>query len=72
MATRKVMEINDNGVHMVCIKETGKDLPYRVYGIKWELDANGYPRKHRNLMRKFHNMAEVVNWLGGMYYLFCE
>ena len=41
--TRKILEINENGQHLICIKDNGaKYNPYRLYTIWWD---NGTHRK---------------------------
>lgn len=40
--TRKIMEINDGGVHLVCIKYIGQRNPFRLYRVWWDY---GWHRK---------------------------
>ena len=70
MATRKIMDINEGGVHLVCIKENGKDSPYRVYKLWSALGADCFLHDHRKLMGGFKSFAEVVDWLSKLGYIF--
>ena len=69
MATRKIMDINEGGVHLVCIKENGKQKPYRVYKLWGSFEACGY-KNHRKLMGSFNSFVEVVDWLSRLGYIF--
>lgn len=34
--TRKILEINDGGVHLMCIKHCGETNPFRLYRVWWD------------------------------------
>lgn len=53
--TRKVLEINENGLHLECIKDyTSKYNPYRLYRVWWD---GGW---HRNLLVKYAEFDSVL------------
>ena len=53
--TRKVLEINENGLHLECIKDyNAKYNPYRLYRVWWD---GGW---HRKLIDKFGDFQSVV------------
>lgn len=63
--TRKVLEINDGGAHLVCIKYNGEVNPFRLYRVWWDY---GWHRKeitrYGDLTSIMHHATEYVrgNW----------
>lgn len=62
MKTRKILDICEFGVHVICIKTDEKTDPYRVYQIEW---YNG--RKHKELLAKYQNFYGVMYDLLNLY-----
>lgn len=53
--TRKILEINEDGLHVVCIKtEADKVNPYRLYKVWWN---GGW---HRKLIVKYADFNSVL------------
>lgn len=52
--TRKVMEINDGGVHLVCIKRMGEVNPFYLYRVWWD------GGEHRKLITKYADLTSVM------------
>lgn len=52
---KKIMDINEQGIHLVCIKDTdAKGNPYRLYQITYD---NGW---HRRMIAKYENFASIM------------
>lgn len=52
--TRKVMEINDGGIHLVVIKRMGDMNPFRIYHVWWN---SGW---HRKELERYGDMKSVT------------
>jgi len=53
--TVKVMEINDGGLHLVCIKNNTTDCnPYRLYKVWWD---KGW---HRKQIAKYGDFRSII------------
>ena len=53
--TRKILTINENGLHLECIKDySDKVNPYRLYRVWWDQG------NHRRLIDKFANLQSVI------------
>ena len=52
--TRKVLEINEDGIHVVCIKtEADKVNPYKLYKVWWD---QGWHRKELTRYGEFKSV----------------
>ena len=56
--TRKVLELNENGTHLMCIRTDDKINPYRVY--KKSIG-------HCNLLIKYGDLMSVIHFLRDFY-----
>lgn len=57
MRTKKVLELNDNGIIIECVKDyTQAYNPYRVYRKWWD---GGW---HRKQMERYSNIESVLCW----------
>jgi len=53
--TRKVMTINEKGLHLECIKDdSDKVNPYRLYRVWWD------QWNHRRLIAKYADMNSIL------------
>lgn len=52
--TRKIMDISDGNVRLICIKTDDKYNPYRLYKVWWD---NGY---HRKQIDKYGDLSNVM------------
>lgn len=58
MATRKVLEMNENGIHIICIKsEADQYSTYRIYRVWW---AGG---RHQKQIAKYTDFDSVLRAL---------
>ena len=55
MSSRKILDINENGKHIVCIKTDSKCNPYRIYDLYLE---NG--SQHRKLLEKYDDFDSTM------------
>lgn len=62
MKTRKILDICEFGVHVICIKTDEKTNPYRIYHIKW---YDG--RKHKKLLAKYQDFYSVMYHILSLY-----
>ena len=51
---RQVLEINENGLHIVCIKDDDKSNKYRLYKVWWEQG------KHRKQIAKYDDFESIL------------
>ena len=52
---KKVLDINEDGLHLVCIKDTdAKGNPYRLYQVYYK---DGW---HRKQLAKYENFASIM------------
>lgn len=59
MKTRKILDIKENGMHIICIKTEDKYNSYRVYSLYWK-DGS----EHRKLLNKFGDFDSVIFFVG--------
>lgn len=53
--TRKVMTINEKGLHLECIKDNSDKVnPYRLYRVWWDQG------NHRRLIAKYADMNSIL------------
>lgn len=53
--TRKVLTINENGLHLECIKDmTTNRNPYKLYKVWWDMGD------HRKLIVKYQDFESVL------------
>jgi len=53
--TRKVLSINENGIHLECIKDNAEKYnPFKLYRVWWD---GGW---HRKLIDKFADIQSVI------------
>ncbi len=58
--THKLMDINDNGKHLVCIYNTADTVnPYRLYEVYWHYSDHG-TRERRKQIAKYADMKSVL------------
>lgn len=56
--TRKVLTINENGLHLECIKHYDEATPYRLYKVWWN---GGWHRKEVIRLRSFNSVLTFVS-----------
>lgn len=54
MKQRKILEINDSGLHLICIKTDESVNPYRLYDVWYDLGT------HKKLIAKYADLASVL------------
>lgn len=61
----KVFSINGDGDLFCDVMKDKNDswTPYRIYRVWWDTDANGYPKKHRELIQRYSDLASVLCFL---------
>lgn len=62
---RKVLDINENGEHIICIKDDSTGFnPYRVYEIWWN---GGW---HRKQIAKYQDFTSVLYRITDIYNIY--
>lgn len=63
--TKKIIDINEGGYHLVCIHDNGRAVvnPYRVYAV---VSAPGSPLRRR-LLTKYCDFMSVIYFLRDFY-----
>lgn len=57
MKQKKIMEVNDSGLHLVCMKTDDPHNPYRLYDVWHDMG------KHQKLIVKYADFESVICWL---------
>lgn len=57
MKQSKIMEVNDCGIHLECIKTDDQNNPYRLYRVWWNQG------NHRKLIDKYGDFHSVIEWM---------
>ena len=60
--TRKIIDICEFGLHVICIKTEDKYNPYRVYHVYWENGTN-----HRKMLKKYADFTSVIEYVASYY-----
>lgn len=61
--THKIMDINENGKHFVCIYNAAdKFTPYRLYQLHWELGKYGTTERRKQIA-KYSDMKSVLFYI---------
>lgn len=63
MKTRKIMELNESGLHFTVIKTDDKYNPYRIYEHYNEWDASGKRTQRKVMVEKYADLNSVFIYL---------